>query len=141
MDYRRYGDALILRVDPGEELCRCVLETARRESVALAEINGLGATDDFTVGVYDLQKRQFQPNRFEGPHEFTSLHGTVTEKDGAPYLHLHMSAADGAGRVVGGHLTRAVISVTAEVVMRILPGAVGRQYAEATGIYDMSFPE
>lgn len=139
MEYRRFEGAVILRLDPGEEICASLLSLAERERIGLAEINGLGAVDDFTVGVYDLEARQFRPNRFQGPHEIASLHGTITAHDGAPYLHLHMSAGDATGRTVGGHLSRAVVSVTAEIVVRIIQGAVGRAHDDKTGIYALHF--
>lgn len=141
MEYRRFADTLIVRLDPGEEICASMLSLAEREGIALAEINGLGAVDDFTVGVYDLEARAFRPNRFTGPHEIAALHGTLTSKDGAPYLHLHLSAGDAQGRAVGGHLKRATVSVTAEIVVRTLPGTVGRAYAENSGIDELCFGE
>lgn len=136
MEYRRFSDTYIVRLDPGEDIVERLAALAKEEGIALAEINGLGAVDDFTVGVFDVAQKRFVPNRFEGAYEIVSLHGTLTD---GPYLHLHMSAGDGSGVVRGGHLARARISVTAEIVVRIIDGHVGRYYDEAQGLNVMTF--
>ena len=139
MEYRRFGDVLVVRLDPGDEICQCMLDLAAREGIALAEINGLGAVNAFTASIYDAENRAFLNNEFTGPREITSLHGTLTTREGAPYLHLHMTAGDTQGRVVGGHLSRAVISVTGEIVVRVIPGTVQRRAHPETGINQFSF--
>ena len=136
MEYRRFSDTYIVRLDPGEDIVERLTALAKDEGIALAEINGLGAVDDFTVGVFDTAQKQFVPNRFKGAYEIVSLHGTLT---GGPYLHLHMSAGDGSGVVRGGHLAHARISVTAEIVVRVIDGHVGRYYDEAQGLNVMTF--
>ena len=54
--------------------------------------------------------------------------------DGQVYCHLHMSAGDGQGRVVGGHLNQARISATGELVLTVLPGEVDRRFSEEIGL-------
>ena len=51
MEYKRFGDTLVLRLDPPEEICESITAAARAENIALAEISGIGTADSFTVGV------------------------------------------------------------------------------------------
>lgn len=60
--------------------------------------------------------------------------GTVSSMNGEYYAHLHMSAVDGSGAVFGGHLNRAVISATCEMVIDIIDGSVDRRFDEETGL-------
>lgn len=139
MDYRRYNDTILLRIDRGEEIIETVKAVAEKEQIRLASVSALGATDDFTVGVYDVETKRYDSKTFTGPHEILSLVGTITEKDGAFYQHLHMSAGNKDCAVVGGHLNRAVVSMTCEMVIRIIPGAVGRSPDPETGINLLRF--
>ena len=134
MEYRSFGETLVVRLDPGDEICERLLDLAEREEIVLASVTGLGAVNDFTVGVYDTATRHYDSNRFTGPFEIVSLTGTLTRQDGKPYLHLHMSCGDAAGRVFGGHLNRAVISATGEIVITRIPGTVGRRHDEQIGL-------
>ena len=90
--------------------------------------------DDFTVGVFDPVEKTYQANQFQGRYEIVSLTGTVSTMNGEYYCHLHMSAGDDQGRVAGGHLNRARISATGELVITILPGSVDRAFNEKVGL-------
>jgi len=139
MDYRRFNDTILLRIDRGEEIIEAVRAVAEKEHIRLASVEALGATDDFTVGVYDVAEKHYDSKTFTGPHEIVSLVGTITEKDGAFYQHLHMSAGNARCEVFGGHLNRAVVSATCEMVIRILPGVVGRRPDPEIGINLLQF--
>lgn len=141
MEYGRFGDTVLLRIDRGEEIIEMVKRVAEKERIRLASVEALGAVDDFTVGVYDVAAKRYDSKTFTGAFEIVSLVGTITEKDGAFYQHLHMSAGNRDCEVFGGHLNRAVVSVTCEMVIRVLSGAVDRAPDPETGINLIRFAD
>lgn len=139
MEYQKFGNTLIVRLDRGEEIVDRLLELARREHITLASVNGLGAVDEVTVGVYFPATKEYKSNQFQGEYEIISLHGTLTTQQGQPYGHFHMSIGDQEGRVFGGHLNRAVISATCELVVTLLDGRVERKMDPEIGLNLMTF--
>lgn len=134
MEYKRFGSTYFLRIDRGEEILEQLQVMAEKEQIKLAAVQALGAVNDFTVGVFNTTEKKYYSNHFEGTYEIVSLTGTVTTKDGAFYAHLHMSAGDDKGLVVGGHLNRAMVSATCEMVVTAVPGTVERQFNEDVGL-------
>lgn len=134
MEYRRFDNTIIARIDRGEEILDTLKELAMNENIKLAEVSALGAVDDFTVGVYKVNEKQYQANHFAGYFEIVSLTGTINTMNGEYYSHLHMSAGNERGEVFGGHLNQAIVSATCEMIIRIIEGTVERKYDEETGL-------
>ena len=139
MEYKRFGNSIVVRMDRGEEILTELQRVAEQENVKLASISALGATDDFTVGVYNVAEKQYYSHHFAGAFEIVSLTGTINTMNGAYYAHLHLAAGDDKGAVFGGHLNRAVISATCEMVITVIDGQVDRKKDEVTGINLFSF--
>ena len=134
MDYRRFGNKVVARLDKGEEILEGLKAISFKENIRLASVSALGAVGEFTVGVLKTAEKQYYSNSFSGDYEIVSLTGTVSSINGEYYAHLHMSAGDGIGAVFGGHLNRAVISATCEMVIDIIDGSVDRRFDEETGL-------
>ena len=141
MEYRRFGQDLILRIDRDEEILEQLRRVAEREQIRLAAVDALGAVKEFTVGVFQPEEKRYYANVFSGAFEIVSLTGTVTTKEGQFYAHLHMSAGDEHGAVFGGHLNRAVVSATCEMHLRVLEGKVERRFDKEIGLNLMAFGE
>ena len=134
MEYRRFGNTIVARIDRGEEILTALQEIAEAEDIRLASISALGATNDFTVGVYNVDEKQYHANDFKGNFEIVFLTGTVSTMDGRFYAHLHMSAGDEKGQVFGGHLNRAVVSAVCEMVITVIDGTVDRSFSPEIGL-------
>ena len=134
MEYRRFENTIIARLDKGEEIIEQVKKIALRENISLASVQALGAVDQFTVGVFKTEEKEYLANEFQGSFEIVSLTGTINTMQGEFYCHLHMSAGNEKGEVFGGHLNRAVISATCEMVITVIDGKVDRYHDEEIGL-------
>ena len=139
MEYKRFGNNIVVWMDRGEDIVEQVKVLAEREQIRLASVQALGAVNDFTVGVFNTETKVYGSNRFQGPYEIVSLTGTIDTMDGKFYTHLHMSAGNAQGQVFGGHLNRAVISATCEMIVTVIDGQVDRQFSEEIGLNLLKF--
>ena len=134
MEYRRFNDTIVARIDKGEEILENIKKIALAENIKLANVNALGATNDFTVGVFKVDEKKYYSNSFRGNFEITSLTGTINTMNGEFYTHIHMSAGNDKGEVFGGHLNRAIVSATCEMIINIIDGVVDRRFDENIGL-------
>ena len=134
MKYKRFDKTIVVRIDRGEEILDKIRELAIAENIKLASVTALGATNDFTVGVFNTDEKKYYANEFKGAFEIVSLTGTINTMDGQFYTHIHMSAGNDKGEVFGGHLNRAVISATCEMTVTVIDGEVDRYRDDDVGL-------
>ena len=134
MEYRRFENTLVIRMDRGEEICGTLAAICEKEDVELAEVSALGAVDRAEMAIYDVPSKTFFRKTFEGPMEIGSLVGSVTRKDGKPYLHLHGVVCDSELAAHGGHIASMRVSATCEMIVRVFPGEVGRRMDDGIGL-------
>ena len=134
MDYKRFDKKIIARFERGEEVHEALKQIALKEDIKLASITAIGATDNFTIGVYKVDDKSYTEKNFKGIFEILAINGTITTKDGEYYPHLHITVADDEGKGFGGHLISSNISVTCEMVIDIIDGKVERKMDPEIGI-------
>lgn len=140
MEYRRFGQKIVLRLDPGEEIASVLTQLSRKEDIRLASVSGLGAASEVELGLFDTAEKKFSGTCFKGDYEIASITGSITRQEGEPYLHLHMVIGSPVnGECQGGHMKRAVISATAELFVDIISGEVGRRMDEEIGLNVFEF--
>lgn len=134
MEYKRFNNTIYARIDKGEEILEQIINIALKENIKLANINALGATNEFTVGVFKTEEKKYYSNTFKGDYEIVSLTGTINTMNNEFYTHIHMSAGNDKGEVFGGHLNKAIVSATCEMVINITDGQVDRSFNEEIGL-------
>ena len=56
MEYRKFGNDYVLRIDKGEEILQAVSQVCEKEGIRLGTVNGIGAVGDVTLGVFNREK-------------------------------------------------------------------------------------
>ena len=134
MDYKRFDNIIAVRLDKDDEISEQIKLIAEKENITAGSVSGIGATDDFTIGVFDLEKSDYEQFSFTGNHEITSLSGNISTMNGEKYVHLHITCAGKEGKIVGGHLLKGVISLTGEIFISVADGLIDRKRDETLGI-------
>ena len=139
MEYKKVKNHIIIRLDVGEEIISSIMNILKNEKISFVTVTGIGATNDFTVGTYDVTNQLYKKSNYKGVYEIVSLLGNTSTMNNEPYIHIHMSAADKNNNVVGGHLNEAYISATAEIVLNIIETNVDRIKDPNTGLNIFKF--
>ena len=129
----------IIRIDRGEEIVEVLTGYCAEHGVVLAMVSAIGAVGSATIGYFETATKSYHSKTVQGDLEITSLVGTVTTMDGQTYLHLHITLADETLSCVGGHLNRATVSGTCEVVLLELQGTTDRAFSDEIGLNLLAF--
>ena len=139
MEYRKFNNSYVVRINKGEEIVEKLKELCEKEDIKVAEITGLGASNLVEIGQFNVNTKEYKTTTFEGMFEITSLIGNATRKDGEVYLHLHINFSDETGNTKGGHLVRCNISATSEIIVNKIEGNVDRKLSDEIGLNLMKF--
>ena len=135
MEYRKFPQGYVMRLDPGEEIVEQLTALAERENVRLGCVSALGAANDVTIGIFSTGEKQYHSRRYQGDFEISAMVGSVMRMEGKPYLHLHITIGNPVtGEVHAGHLTSCTISATLELFLQVWDGQVDRQFSDRVGL-------
>ena len=134
----RDGRVFMGRLPKGADLLGALTELCVREGVTMGEVRVIGAVTRARVGYYNQTGRSYQALGWDEHLEILCLVGNVSVKDGAPFVHAHVTLSDRFGGVRGGHLLEGTPVFAAEYVLRELvtqSGTLERAFDEETGLF------
>lgn len=139
MEYKRFGESIYARFDKNDEILSGILSICKKEHILSAIFSGIGGCGDVTVSTYIPEKNDFTPHHKTGVLEMISIDGNISADDNDEiFEHTHAMFSyleNGEVKFLGGHLTRAVVSYTAEIEIKpVLNGVIRRKQDEMTGI-------
>ena len=139
MDYKKFGDSIYARFDRGDEVLSGILNICKKENILSASFSGIGGCGDVTVATLIPENNNFVPHNKTGLLEMISVNGSISannnneifENTHAMFSYLENDEM----KFLGGHLLSAVVSYTAEIVIRpVQNGVIRRKKDEITGI-------
>lgn len=134
MEYIVCDNTVIVRIEKGEEILNTINNLCKKLDIKAGSVSGIGATNNVTMGLYNMDKKEYFKNTFKGDFEITSLTGNISTKDNNPYIHLHINIANEKCETFGGHLNECFISVTCEIFIHILSCKLERYVDKNTGL-------
>ena len=119
----------------GADLLQELTDICQKEQIQLGRVRAIGAVRRARLAYYDQEIHEYQFFVIDQPLEITDLTGNVSLKDGAPFVHAHITLADKQGRTYGGHLAPGTEVFACEVILETLDGpAFERALDQQTGL-------
>jgi predicted DNA-binding protein with PD1-like motif len=119
----------------GCDLLEELTKVAAERGVRLGRIEAIGAVQKARIGFYNQETRTYQFSSFDHAMEITTLAGSISIKDGNPFVHAHITLADTEGKAYGGHLAAGTIVFACEFLLEAFDGPVfDRRFDEETGL-------
>lgn len=133
MKYRKEENSYLVVLDKGDEITTSLAQFVADEGIEGGVIRGIGGVMNVTLGFFDTVTKEYLRKEFNDFYELAALIGDISLVDGKPFCHIHAVISDRDLNAYAGHLLRAEISVTGEIV--VTPGqSVHRKLNKAIGL-------
>ena len=134
--YKQVRDNMyVLSLDNHVEVSAAIAAFCAEKGILAGNVMGLGAVSEATFRFLDPNTLKYVDKTFTEQMEITNLTGNISQKDGKPYLHLHITASRRDYTCIGGHLLTAYINGACELYVEAFTDAfVGRYADPQTGI-------
>lgn len=124
----------VLAFDTGDAVVDELVQFAREHDLSASRLTAIGAFSAATLGFFNLETNEYEEIPVEEQVEVLALVGNIARYDGEPRLHAHATLGRRDGSTIGGHLIRATVRPTLEVMLTEEPATLQRTIDPATGL-------
>jgi hypothetical protein len=122
--YQVFDDKYVLSLENQVEITRALTMFCNEKNILAGVFYGIGAVSEAILRFFDPYTRQYVDETFLEQMEFACLIGNISQKEGKPYLHLHITLGRSDYRTLAGHLLETTFSGAGEFVIE----AFGRKF-------------
>lgn len=124
-----------LIMDTGDEIGDVLKRFASAQNLAGSSFKAMGALSQVKVGWFNWESKKYEvAAEFNGQLELLSLIGDIALKDSEPQVHAHISIGRRDGTAHGGHLLKAYVRPTCELILTESPEHLQKQIDPASGL-------
>jgi|SRR5690242_15077996 len=120
--------------DERDEVIKSLGEFAREMRLKAAQFTGIGAFSEVTLGFFDFEKKDYSKIEIREQVELLSLIGDITLYNDKHQIHPHVVVGKKDGTAHGGHLLKATVHPTLELIVNESPGYIQRELNKETGL-------
>ena len=138
MNFRKIDESpktFILVFKTGDELADGLLRFAKEQKLADGSFKAIGALSSVQLGWFNWESKRYEPSvTLDEQVELLSLIGDIALKDGEPVVHAHAVIGKKDGTAHGGHLLKALVRPTCEVILTESPARLHKFIDPESGI-------
>jgi predicted DNA-binding protein with PD1-like motif len=125
----------VVVLDSGEEVMECLQRFVGEHRIFAGQITAIGALRDVVLSYFDWNTKDYLHIPVNEQVEVASLIGDVAQDpSGQPALHIHLVVGKRDGSAMAGHLARAHVRPTLEVIVTESPAYLRKRKDPQTGL-------
>ena len=125
----------VLVFQSGDEVAEGLLRFAKEQKLSAASFTAIGAASSVRLAWFSWERKRYEPSvTLDEQVELLSLTGDVALKEGEPVVHAHAVVGRKDGTAHGGHLLKAHIRPTCEVVLTESPAHLQKLIDPESGL-------
>ena len=118
----------------GDEVMSMLTEFAMEKNLQASRFTAIGAFSSVTLAWYNLRTKEYENFEVQEQVEALSFIGDITLDNGKPKVHAHAVIGKRDGNTRGGHVVKAIVSPTLEVMLTESPSPLLRAYDNDIGL-------
>ncbi|MBU7218625.1 PPC domain-containing DNA-binding protein [Staphylococcus gallinarum] len=134
MVYQEDNNTIVLVLEQGEDIVEAVTDIARDKNGKFGTVSGIGACSEVELNFYNLETKTYEKKLIQEHLELTSLLGNISHIDDQPFAHLHATFGTNKYETYSGHLSKATVSATAEIVITMTNLDINRKFNDEIGL-------
>lgn len=138
MKVRKSDHTFFICLEKGDEILQSLLKVCVDHHISCGYIHGIGACEEAYLSSFDPQTKTFHETTITGMLDLVCLEGNVVlNTQGDVRLHLHSLFAyrkDEIMHSISGHLQKALISYTGEIILQSFDETIQTRYDPELGI-------
>ena len=120
--------------DSGDEVMSLLETFANEHSLKAAHFTAIGAFSGAELGFFDFSIKDYKHIPVSEQVEVLSLIGDVALYGDESKIHAHVVLGKQDGSAMGGHLLKAIVHPTLELILEEAPGYLQRRMNAETGL-------
>ncbi|MDP9959688.1 PPC domain-containing DNA-binding protein [Chryseobacterium lathyri] len=131
---RKVDQIYIVSVKDRASIVDALTDFVKSQNIQAGEITGIGAVNEVTLRFFKPSNKNYVDKTFNEQMEMTNISGNVSEIEGKPVLHMHVTLGREDYTALAGHLLDAKIRGAGEFIFYPLNTRIVKIKNEEVGI-------
>lgn len=124
----------LLRLHKGDEIIASLINYCKLKEISFVTFDVIGAVSEIELAIYDLPNKKYIKSAFEEAFEIASMNGNISKLDDKYIVHAHGVFSGIDFNCKAGHVNRATISATGEIILKSYEDKIIRKKNDEIGL-------
>ena len=121
-------------LNSGEEIMQCISSFTKMQQLGASQFSAIGAFSEATLGFFDFSIKDYKKIEIREQVEVLNITGDISSYENEFKIHAHVVLGKKDGTAHGGHLMKAIVHPTLEIILTESPAHLKREIDKESGL-------